>query len=344
VTEPSPKRLVDQDDRVGALLRRADEEFQHGLDANRALLRLQNERRPLLRGSWLWGASAVVVGLALLIARPWQRSNAAASLAAESLGSKPTAPPESGLSQPDDAVAIASALRAPPATREPARGGEARAVAGSQLPRPTPKPASSAEPELPTAPSVPEPDCLALARGGEPKAAAACFNERAAGSGLSAQVALYELSRLERDALGAPAQALVTLDRYLERFPNGSLNGEVRFSRLELLARLGRNQEALEASRAFLGSSFGVERAAEVHLLRGNLLLRQGQATAAGVEYRAALGAPGRVGDDATYQLAVALESAGDPPRARAAYERYLERPGGRHASAAKARLAQLSK
>lgn len=338
MTEPSPKRLMEQDDALGTLLRRAGEEYQEGLDANRALLRLQDKRRPPLRGTWLWGASAVLAVVALLVARPWQRSSAAeASLTAESLGSKSSLPGEkAALARP------ASAAFVPPVT--PLRSSVREAARGDARPaRQATKPASSATAEAPAAP-VAEPDCLAFARGGDPKAAAACFTERASGSGLSAQVALYERSRLERDALGRPAQALSTLDSYLERFPSGSLNGEARFSRLELLARLGRNQEALEASRAFLGSSFGVERAAEVHLLRGNLLLRQGQATAAGVEYRSALGAPGRVGDDAAYQLAVALESSGDTQRARAAYERYLERQGARHATAAKARLAELSK
>jgi TolA-binding protein len=186
-------------------------------------------------------------------------------------------------------------------------------------------------------------ECLAYARAGDPKRAAACFTERASGSGLSAQVALYELSRLQRDALGDPGSALASLDQYLQRFPNGSLNGEARFSRLEVLARLGRAQEALSASSEFLSSRFGAERAPEVHLFRGNLLLRgAGSASQAASEYRAAVAAPGRVGDDAAYQLAVALDKSGATAEATDAYQRYLKRSGGRYRKAAAARLEEL--
>jgi tetratricopeptide (TPR) repeat protein len=184
---------------------------------------------------------------------------------------------------------------------------------------------------------------LGFARSGEPKRAAECFSERAQGSGLSAQVALYELSRLQRDALGEPAAALDSLNRYLERFPQGSLGGEARFSRLELLARLGRTAEAIEASREFLASPFGAERAAEVHLLRGNLFQRAGSAASAVSEYSAAVNAPGRVGDDAAFQLGSALEKNGQKADAVQAYERYLARGKGRHRGAVEARLKELS-
>lgn len=342
--EPSPKRLVEQQDPVAALLQRAAEQYAEGLDASRALQRLQTKHRSTApRVSWLLAGSALVAALALLVlvaARlPWPRhAVTAGALTAEQLGRKaPLSNESAGLVSPQSST-VTTSLPAP----APARPSQ-REAARADVHRPAPKLAASAvaQPrELPPA----EPDCAKLARSADTKAAAACFAERAGGSGLSAQVALYELSRLERDALGKPAQALATLERYLERFPNGSLNGEARFSRLELLVRLGRAQEALAASRAFLSSSFGVERAAEVHLLRGNLLLREKQSAAASVEYRAALSAPGRVGDDAAYQLAVALEQSADRQRARAAYERYLERPGARHVAAAKARLAELSK
>ena len=334
--EPSPKRLVEQQDPVAALLQRAAEQYAEGLDASRALQRLQTKHLAAVpRASWLLAVSALVAALALLLLVPWSRRGAAIGApTAEPLGQKTLPSNEAaGLALPQSSAALVPTPPRP-SPREAAR---------TDLRRSAPKPIAAA-PALPNEPPSAQPDCPGLARSGDAQAAAACFGERAGGAGLSAEVALYELSRLERDALAKPAQALATLERYLERFPNGSLNGEARFSRLELLARLGRAQEALEASRAFLSSSFGVERAAEVHLLRGNLLLREQQGTAASVEYRAALNAPGRVGDDAAYQLAVALEQSADRQRARAAYERYLERPGARHVAAAKARLAELSK
>jgi tetratricopeptide (TPR) repeat protein len=343
VSEPktAPKRLLEQDDAIGSLLRQAEEEFRDGLDANLALRRQRLRQRPWFHGSWLLASAAAGAAICLLALRPWHRGLAEASPTAEQLGSRAEEPAERA-----GAIVSAEPLRALPLSQPSRPLREAVRVD----PKPRLAPVANLAPEstdtaapVEPAPAAPERDCLAFARSGDPQAAAACFNERASGSGLSAQVALYELSRLERDALGKPAQALSTLDRYLERFPSGSLNGEARFSRLELLTRLGRTQEALEASAAFLSSSFGAERAAEVHLLRGNLLLRQGQSASAAVEYRAALDAPGRVGDDAAYQLAVAYE-ASDAQRARAAYERYLQRPSARHAAAAKARLAELSK
>jgi tetratricopeptide (TPR) repeat protein len=203
-----------------------------------------------------------------------------------------------------------------------------------------PEPAATAA----TAASAAGEECLAYARAGDPKRAASCFTERANGSGLSAQVALYELSRLQRDALGDPASALTSLNQYMERFPSGSLSGEARFSRLEALARLGRAQEALSASSEFLSSPFGAERAPEVHLFRGNLLLRGGSASQAASEYRAAVAAPGRVGDDAAYQLAVALDKAGASAEASDAYQQYLKRSGGRYRKAAAARVEELAR
>jgi tetratricopeptide (TPR) repeat protein len=333
-------RLIDQANAVAELLEQAQRGYAQGLDANRALLR-QGARRssPAPRGWLLVGA--VAAAAALIVTRPWQLLTSTGGLlvTAEKPSAKPTQP---------EARAVEKAVAPETQSRKP----EPRAshVSPTPLPathepperKPTP-PSSSAPIASAASPAATEEDCLAYARAGDPRRAAACFSARAGGSGLSAQVALYELSRLQRDALGEPAAALSSLTSYLERFPNGSLNGEARFSRLELLARLGRMPEALSASTEFLRSRAGQERAAEVHLFRGNLLLSGGSAAAAAAEYRAALGAPGRVGDDAAYRLAVALESSGARADARAAYERYLERPGGRHRAAASAKLTELS-
>jgi len=333
--EPSPKRLLDEGDALAELLQQANAGYARRLDPSRALSRLRSAvARPRFSvGMWLCaGASAVAVGL--LVTRVWQgraepdlRVTAEAPYVATPKRTDPAAralpvPSPTSLEKPTKLSAP------PPESRKP-----------SSVPAAT---ASSSE--KPTAPAASEEECLAHARAGDPRRAAACFTERAAGSGLSAQVALYELSRLQRDALGEPGAALASLDQYLTRFPAGSLNGEARFSRLELLARLGRTADALRASSEFMSTRFGVERAAEVHLFRGNLFLRgAGSAAQAVAEYRAAMGAPGRVGDDAAYQLAVALEQSGARSEAREAYERYLARSGGRHRSAASTKLTELA-
>ena len=84
-------------------------------------------------------------------------------------------------------------------------------------------------------------------------------------------MALYELARLRRDVLGDADGALAALGDYRQRFPAGSLRNEVEVSRIELLARLKRGPEALEASERLLGTPGGRERAAELRLLRGNV-------------------------------------------------------------------------
>jgi hypothetical protein len=66
-------------------------------------------------------------------------------------------------------------------------------------------------------------------------------------------------------------------------------------------------------------------------------------AAAAAREYALASAAPGRIGDDAAFLEGLNLEKSNNPQRARAAFERYLARPGGRHVSEATAHLATLS-
>lgn len=346
--EPST-RLVEQGDAVAELLEQAQHGYAEGLDANRALLR-QGARRGPTAPRWLLAAAVAAAAIALIATRPWQLLSGDGGLLVTA--EKPSAKMAPSGPGSSDKAAVAEA-----ALNEPARRANRAPspVAPSLSPEPTERAPADRKPTPPSssgpsgisggnAAAPAEEDCLAHARAGDPRRAAACFSARAGGSGLSAQVALYELSRLQRDALGEPAAALSSLSSYLERFPNGSLNGEARFSRLELLARLGRAPEALSASSEFLRSRAGQERAAEVHLFRGNLLLKgAGSAASAAAEFRAALGAPGRVGDDAAYRLAVALESGGNKTEALTAYRHYLERSGGRHRSAATARITELS-
>lgn len=334
--EPSPKRLVDEGDALAELLQQANTGYARRLDPNRALSRLRNAvGRPRFGvGIWLCAGAAAVAG-ALLVMRSWQsREDAALRVTAEApYGAAPKK------------AETAAAMLPPPVPQTPEKPAKISTPPSEGRKPSSAPPASASAPEKAATPATNEEECLAHARAGDPRRAAACFTERAAGSGLSAQVALYELSRLQRDALGEPAAALASLDQYLTRFPAGSLNGEARFSRLELLARLGRTAEALRASSDFMSTRFGAERAAEVHLFRGNLFLRgAGSAAQAVTEYRGAAGAPGRVGDDAAYQLAVALEQSGARAEARDAYERYLARSGGRHRSAATAKLTELAR
>lgn len=161
------------------------------------------------------------------------------------------------------------------------------------------------------------------------RAAEQCYERRASGaSGLSAEAALYELARLRRDVLRDPNGALTALDDYRARFPQGSLRNEVGLSRVELLSGLGRSREALDEARALLGSANGKERAAELHVLRGNIFRRDladfGQAA---LEYSKAETFGGSFGAEATRLRGLSLEALGDVAGALGAYERYLGGP-----------------
>jgi hypothetical protein len=171
-------------------------------------------------------------------------------------------------------------------------------------------------------------NCLDSARGGDPRATESCFNRQAAGSGLSAEMALYEMARLRRDVLRDPNGALAALDEYRQRFPSGTLRNEVNISRVELLSQLGRGREALRESQALLDSSSGRERAAELHVLRGNVYRHDlADLPAAILEYERAEPFGGSLGAEASRLRGMCLESLGEVDAALAAYRRYLASP-----------------
>ena len=137
------------------------------------------------------------------------------------------------------------------------------------------------------------------------------------------------MARLRRDALHDPNGALAALDDYRQRFPSGSLRNEVALSRLELLSQLGRGREALRESEALLASAKGEERAAELHMLRGNVYRSDlGDFRAAAREYEQAEARGGAQGAEATRLRGASLEAAGDSAGALQAYRRYLGLPG----------------
>jgi hypothetical protein len=161
------------------------------------------------------------------------------------------------------------------------------------------------------------------------RAAEHCYAQRAAeSSGLSAEAALYELARLRRDVQDDAKGALAALNEYRDRFPRGSLRNEVGLSRVELLSELGRGREALNEAEALLGSAKGGERAAELHLLRGNIFRRDlADFAQAAREYSKAEKFGGSFGAEATRLRGLSLEALGDVEGALAAYRRYLSGP-----------------
>lgn len=187
-------------------------------------------------------------------------------------------------------------------------------------------------------------NCLEEA-GRDARAAELCFAQRATGAGLSAEMALYEMARLRRDVLRDALGALNALNDYRQRFPLGSLRHEVDITRIELLSQLGRSREALRESEALLFSPSGRERAAELHVLRGNVFRHDlSDQAAAALEYSLAEPFGGTLGAEASRLRGQSLEALGDLPGALAAYRRYVasSAPAARRHDVAR-RIEQLS-
>jgi tetratricopeptide (TPR) repeat protein len=193
--------------------------------------------------------------------------------------------------------------------------------------------------------------CAGLAERRRWQGALGCYRAIAGrGQSLEAETAHYEAAQLQAERLGDQDGAARALAAHRRQFPRGALRAEVDLTRVELLPRLGRHREALAESAALLGREPRHERAAELHLLRGNILrevfrdypaaareYRQAAARAAGQTTRAG------VADDAAFFHAVCLEASGRTAEATAAYREYLRRPGGAHLSDARTRAARLS-
>lgn len=328
---PNPQRLITG--KLGPLLEDANREFAQSVDQKaafqRVLARLSTSRTFWPRRSYWLVPAALVVGAAFVTLAPVLRR--------ARLGDPPSVIAEDlGAFHSERAIAPSSAAVASlPSEPTPQPHLEGRSAVGS---KPNPQHASS----LAAAKSA-APDCLSLARHGQTRDAEACFLKRAEGSGLSAEMALYEVARLRRDVLADPAGALAALGQYRTRFPAGSLRREADMSHLELLLQLGRTDEALKQSDELLSSSSSGERAAELHLLRGHIFRKvQSRFADAAREYELAerAGAPAA---ESTYFRALCLEALGQASQAAALFAKYLEQPQRAYAEDARRRLQRLT-
>ncbi|MEA2698204.1 MAG: hypothetical protein QOI66_2475 [Myxococcales bacterium] len=179
----------------------------------------------------------------------------------------------------------------------------------------------------------------------------ACLRVQASGAGLAAETALYEIGKMTRDELHDPAAALATFETVRQRFPDGVLRIETALSIVELLARTGRYYQALDDSAALLARAGNAERAAELHLLRGNIyrealsdLTRAAQeyTQAAGLSSGASRASRAATADEAQFLHAVTLEALGQRDQAAAGYRQYLNRARPVHEREAWERLERL--
>lgn len=216
--------------------------------------------------------------------------------------------------------------------------------------QPAPAPVESAKIQVSSSPSKPETvavepieipsdpaSCRDLLRNGKTNQAERCYLAIASRGGLSAEMSLYEVARLRRDVLANPSSALAALDEYESRFPAGTLAPEVSAARVDLLARLGRTDEALTESGRLLASAGGRARTVELRLLRGNLLRdKKHDCMAAILEYEQIESDPGPRGDQAQFSHARCLQQLGRNDAAVRVYRDYVARPNAQRADAAR--------
>ena len=370
---PNPERLTEG--QFGRLLRDGNRELADGLNQSAAFQRLTERLSTshsvfgTRRAYWLAPAAPLVLAaLAALALSPtvarWVRSDPAVVIVAEDLRGHPdkriattAASSEGSTTLPGPAIARPGDARSALDTKRAAHGPSTSASVSATSAPELPSAATAAEPQLAPTPdpagsvAIPDPstpadvgtapDCLSLARRGQTRDAEACFLKRAEGTGLGAEMALYEVARLRRDVLGDAAGAQRVLAEYRTRFPSGSLRREADMSQLELLVQLGRTDEALKQSDELLSSSASGERAAELRLLRGHILRKTRSFAAAAREYELAERARPRRGD-VTYFHALCLEALGLGPEAAALFKQYLEQPQHSYAEDARRRLERL--
>lgn len=113
--------------------------------------------------------------------------------------------------------------------------------------------------------------CAQLARAGSAEQARACYEELSRGSGMSAELALFEQARLEGKALRRPDRALQTLEAHRRRFPQGSLRAEVMLAQIDWLLATGDSAHALQVVDEALASGLLRERTSELERLRTTL-------------------------------------------------------------------------
>ena len=321
-------------------LRAASRGYAAGLDERQAWNRLQQRQfRTKVRQRVLVASLVLAGGAAVLFSRAGTRDFAQQALVtAEPMVSQPSAsnvalpsliPPAQQLVSPKPEDAVARAETPPSRADGPAEG--ARRVAQA----PAEEPASEQLCRKLTQEPTQQRDARRAAR---------CWSQLARGSDVTAQVALYELSRLQQGALAEPAVALSTLEESLRRFPGGPLRGEVELGRVRLLANTGKVEAALEASEVLLTRGFGNELARELHLLRGKLY-EQGlqDCSRALSEYVSLVGDGSAEGDEAEFRRARCLKRLGRSVEARSAFHSYLSRANPHSRKIAEQELEALS-
>ena len=259
----------------------------------------------------------------------------------------PLAPTPLAPAFPPRAQSVAIAAHAPPApalfkeiSSAPARESPGADAANAPLP-PISGPARKPAVQLAAAePIDPYRAAEQLLGRGQFAEAARAFEQIVAQHGAHADLALYELGRVRERNLNDLPGALQAFRRYRAEYPNGALAQEVSLSLIETELAGTSPQDrtaAFDESSAFLAAHPQSERAAEMRLLRGNLMRETGDCEKAISEYRQA---GGSYAEEALWFTAFCEHKQGRRDEARDTLRSYLARfPDGEHRAQAAAAL-----
>jgi len=223
-------------------------------------------------------------------------------------------------------IVAAAELPAAPATRKVLPRRKTSEVARTVMedviePDPMPpEPLAPREPD-PTARRDPLPPWLVPPPRRNPVAVP---SERAVGAGAEMRLLRSALTAANRDA--NPAAALALLDQYDALYPHGALRAEAMLARARSLRRLGRDNELLQLlNEADLSA---MPRAAELRVLRGELLMTRAKFAEAANDFEATLrmGGADPIVERALFGRAFCRSRLGDSEGARVDLQRYLDR------------------
>jgi hypothetical protein len=147
--------------------------------------------------------------------------------------------------------------------------GPNRAAGTEKSRAPAPREQRRAEELAPENIAPPAEDCTQLVKSQAFTPAAACYARQAEGTGLAAELALLELSRLRLSALGDADGAVRALAEHQRRFPAGVLTNQAQFAMVRALAAAGHHAEALSALEPLIAR--GGPKLAELRQLEAEL-------------------------------------------------------------------------
>ena len=284
-----PSRLVENTDEIGQLLRESMEDSPQWPSEPKSWHGLVEKRQgPALRIRISLGYGMAVLGACAIALVYWAQldQHRTRFSAAPEVTSPARAP-----SAQEPARAAAAAHPVPEAAARSRRASSPRledngrtggAATGNEVARES---APAATPDKANDTLETSAVCAVMVRKGQLEQAADCYGRIAQGSSMDAEVALYEKARLESRALGRGGAALATLDEHARRFPAGVLSTEAGLTRIELLTRLGRNDEALRAIETALAGPIGKERGGDLYALRGQILSNRGDCVGANAAF-----------------------------------------------------------